>query len=163
MSAPHLELKEAEYLSLGFMANSAGSTLKMLLAGEDLSDKELESLKKASIFLNDIASGADFIATGQLSATFNPSRSLEALNYAMGPTEALKKVMKDDNVAKFFSDVARAVTNLQERKSVDADKPHIEEAAAFFQVFYRWVIAELNARQPVLGSPKSRKGVFAYS
>ncbi|MBT3010967.1 MAG: hypothetical protein KME41_04505 [Candidatus Thiodiazotropha sp. (ex Lucina pensylvanica)] len=163
MSAPHLELKETEYLSLGFMANSAETTLKTLLAGKQPSDEEIKSLKKATSFLNDIASGADFITTGQLSANFNPSRSLEALNFAMGPIDALKKVMKDDDVATFFRGIAQAVNNIYDRKSIESDRIHIEEAEEFFSIFYQWVIAELNARQPSLGPPKPRSGNFYLS
>lgn len=163
MSAPHLELKEVEFLSLGFMTNGAVNALEKILNGEDLSGKEIKSLRKAAAFLGDIASGAQFIASGKVPVGFNASRSLEALNYAMGPKESLKKLLKDDDVAKFFKDLALALENAHRGISKDEDRSHLNEAVSFFRAFYRWVIAELNARQPVLGAPRFKKDMLAFS
>lgn len=163
MSAPRLELKEVEFLSLGFTINGAINALEKCINGADLSKKDVKSLEEAASFLKDIASGANFITSGKVPAGFNASRSLAAFNYAMGPTEALKGLIKDDDVAKFFGNIARAVANARDGVFKPGDSPHIEEAISFLRPFYKWVVAELNSRQPVLGTSSLRKGMLAFS
>lgn len=163
MSAPHLELKEVEFLSLGFTTNGAINALEKFLKGVEFSDKDLKSLKDAAEFLADVESGANFISLGKVSGGFNASRSLEAFNYAMGPTDELKALLKDDNVAKFFEDIAHAVASARDRNAKEEDRPHIEEAISFLRPFYRWIISELDVRKPVLGAPRLRKGSVAFS
>src|SRR5687767_851755 len=105
MSAPHLELKEVEFLSLGFMTNNAIHALERVVMGSQVSESDTRALKKMSMFLDDISSGAEFITSGNVPAGFNASRSLQAFNYAMGPTETLKKLVKNEDVRTFFADI----------------------------------------------------------
>lgn len=163
MSAPNLELKQTDHLALGFMANGAGNALESYLGGAtELPEYEAESLRDAAVFLCDVASGADFLASGRTAKGFNASRSLEAFDYAMGPLEALRGMLEDNNVAGFFREMARVVNTAAGGTLQPNEEEKLQKAAAFFRALHGWVMTQINRERPILGSPSARKGIAAY-
>ena len=164
MSAPSPDLKRSEYIDFGFLAVGASEALKAVLAGKKITADQAMMLMEAADFLKDIATGAGFIATGAVPNGFSPSRSMDALDYAMGPVRTLRNLIEDDDVAKFFKSLNEAVKNASEGNAVKSktDRKFQKAAVSFFEALYQSLVAELSVKYPVLGSRPTRHGIHAH-
>jgi hypothetical protein len=164
MSAPSPDLKRSEYIDFGFLSVKASEALKVVLAGKKITAEQTIILAEAADFLKDIATGAGFIATGAVPGGFSPSRSMDALDYAMGPVRALRKLIDNDDVAKFFKSLTEAVKHASGGNAVKSktDRKFQKAAISFFEALYQSIVAELSVKYPVLGSRPPRYGIHAH-
>lgn len=140
MSAPHEYTKESQNIEYSFLALRSQEALKKILEQTLITDDEIEILDKASIFLQDIAEGANLISTGKATKGHNVRQSIEALDYAIDPLKTLKDLQEQEDIADFFRKIAEAVHNIDKDTSLvisSEKRKNLEAAMAFFDALFQ--------------------------
>jgi hypothetical protein len=142
----------ADSIGLSFVTARASQALTHLLNGVNLGDEDRDALSKGSRFLLEISNGADISVHGTIREGVSPSRSLEALEVAFGPMDALRTmVSSEEDMAKLFRELADAVSAV----AGGTEKPALQalrSARDFFEALQRYVAQDLVARTHPLGS-----------
>lgn len=151
MSAPTFESMESEYINYGFLSVKAGNAIKAALEGQNLSEAEGQILKRAEEFLKDISSGAVLVKTGRYNGV-NPSEAMAALDFAMNPILHLQDVIKNEEVSKFFDEMADAIQIIAAQQALpDEKKGMLGNAQKFFDYLYSSLLDSLNSGRPSIG------------
>jgi hypothetical protein len=156
MSAPRQLIQDAEAIRYGFLSARTSDALSSVLQKNSATQEELEILEKAARFLRDISDGATFTVNGAFRQGAEPARSMAALDVALGPIDALRTLVRANNLAEFFNNLAQAVTVVKETGHAhDVQKP-AREAQEFFEHLNSWLSQELRARRPIIGRRRGR-------
>jgi hypothetical protein len=146
MSAPGIIEREAQCIDYSFLSIKAGKALDLVLAGKAPGEEERVVLARAVSFLQAVANGAAFVATGHSQNEADPLDAINALDYAMEPIERLQQLLTDEDIAQFFNDVAEALeesTNHPHALTQDETRK-LSFASRFFQVLYDILTAQLK-------------------
>lgn len=162
MSAPFFETKTDDYLGKSFLAIRTRNAISSLLDGRELSENDRVILQKAKKFLEDVSSGAHFVAKGsQALGAVKPVELMSALDYAMDPIETLKELIEDDKVADFFNEMAtsvdRGINNPHE--ALATNKGMLEIALRFFEALYKSLSDFLDRNHNPLGDNFNQKSI----
>lgn len=153
MSAPDRLVRDAEAISFSFLTAKTSNVLQRVLDKRRITGDETAVLENAFRFLQDISDGARFTVQGNFREGANPSRSIAALDVALGPIDALKKLVShEDNFATFFDELAHAVEQVRNTGSGQGVEAPLQSAKQFFEVLSSWLADELNTRKPLIGS-----------
>lgn len=156
MSAPNVGLKRSEYINFSLLAVRTSNALKAVLDGKQLPEDDRAVLSRAASFLEEVSTGADFVAHGRFQAGFSPTRSVTSLHQAMEPIKRLRRHMKDNDVASFFEQLAKAVSDASAGRASNGARNELNEAMEFFDAFYETLAAEINTKYPTVGTPLPR-------
>jgi hypothetical protein len=153
MSAPNQLMQDADTISYGFLAARTSNALRNLMAGNSLGSDDERVLEEATRFLQDISDGARFTASGNFREGANPSRSIAALDVAFGAIDLLKQlVSREKNVASFFEELAKAVSQAREAGVSPDVAGSVQSADQFFDALGTWLSNELHSHKPLLGT-----------
>ena len=156
MGAPNQLLRDAETIGIGFLASRTSSVLRQLLDGKKIGNDEVHVLEDASRFLQDISDGARFTASGNFREGASPSRSIAALDVAFGAIDVLKQLVSDEHgVARFFEDLASAVTKAGSSGNSQEIADSLRTADQFFEALGTWLSNELRSRKPLIGTRRN--------
>ena len=153
MSGPLLDEKKAEYINFSFLAVLASRAITAILDATPPGPEELQALPKAERFLRDISSGAAFVTTGNHVQGFDAVRSVNALDFAMGPMETLEQLLVDKDIASYFGEVAAAVSRSEnlEHALTENERSLLEFASNFFSALYEsltWMLTYPGEKEP---------------
>jgi hypothetical protein len=153
MSFPNQVLRGTEELSVNFLSAQTYSALNHALQKQDLSAPERLTLENAATFLEQIADGAEFANRASTRFGSTPSRSIAALDMALGPLDALKEIVgENEELDSFFGGLAGAVRSLGASGHVSDNESQIQLAATFFELLRNWLASRISASRPRLGS-----------
>jgi hypothetical protein len=140
-------MRNAEEIGYGFLAVRASNALRDA-SKRPLSKDEGAVLEHAATFLNEIANGAR-ISEGAVLDGVRPSRSIAALNVAMGPLEALKRLVQAEHeeIAPVFSRLSQAVRAIHDGADPVPLEPSLNEAREFFESLSGWLANEISTRK----------------
>lgn len=156
MSYPKQVLRDAEELSVSFLSSKTSAVLDHALGNTALSAPERQTLGDAATFLDQIADGAQIATTATVREGVSPSRSIAALDMALGPMAALKNIVRqDEQLDAFFGSLATAVRTLGQTGAI-ADAEQIRTAKTFFEALRTWLADELSASRAKIGDRTAR-------
>jgi hypothetical protein len=149
MSAPKRALRDAEGIRVGFLAARASSALTKVLQQADLTADESADLAKATLFLTDIADGVRLTSRGDTTESVRPSRSIAALDVALGPLDQLREFVKAEHqeLEPMFRRFSDAVLAAQARIDIEKQLKSITEAQVFFEGLSGWLANEIATRK----------------
>ena len=131
MSAPGHEFREAEYLGLGYLAITSSELLARLMAGDQLSDDDKFTLRRAQDFLCDVSNGARLVTSG-IQRNASASDAIQKLSYAVEPLKLLQEEFRSADVGETLEKVAGSIGNALQA-SDGADRTDLELAKNFFR------------------------------
>lgn len=155
MSAPSTLLREASSVRYGVLSVKASNALRSALRRRALTDDQKETLRRAATFLGHISDGARIATTGTFRAGARPSQSIAALDYALGPIDALRSQI-DEDIAPFFSRMARAVHHTADNRLANDERQVAKRALFFFETLHNSLLSERQVRRVALGRPRRR-------
>lgn len=146
MSAPGLQMQQAENLDYGFLAARAAEVIDKRLTGIDLEQQESETLQRAHEFLLKVVQGASLVSGAKFNG--HSSQVVTALRYAANPVSSIQNVISnDEEFAAYFEDLAAALVD----PVVDNEK--LESAKEFFNAMLQSLHRAMSrARPPSIGS-----------
>ena len=146
MSAPGLQMQQAENLDYGFLAARAAEIIDKRLAGAPLDQQESETLERAQEFLLNVVEGVSLVSGAKFHG--HSSRVVTALRYAANPVSTLQEVISnDEEFADYFQSMAESLVDPA------ADTEKLESARNFFHAMLRSLHRAMNrARPPSIGS-----------
>jgi len=149
-------IQDAEAIRYGFLSARTSDALSSVLEKDSATQEELEILAKAARFLRDISDGTTFTVSGAFRQGAVPARSMAALDVALGPIDALRSLVRENNLAVFFNNLAQAVTAVRETGHAREVQESAREAQEFFEHLNSWLSQELKARRPTIGRRRGR-------
>lgn len=137
MSAPRSEMRDAEYLGLGFLAVTSSELLKRLVARAELTDDERHTLRRAAAFLKDVSSGAKLVASGT-NASASES-DLRKFSYAVEPLRSIQHHIAAVEIEGQVTGLAESIEDaISQSPAIDATR--LNNAQRFFDSLYRFLM-----------------------
>jgi hypothetical protein len=157
MSAPIQEFQRAKFLDYAFLAAKAEKAAGALIANTPLSTEDRTVLSDASKFLQQVATGAKALSTGNYQVG-NFTAAMEALEFAMNPLEELSAALNDRDVSLVLTEAASVISaKIAEQRMVPLNEAELREAGlfqSFFDLFYRFILDRIDQtnRVAILGA-----------
>ncbi|MFV2058294.1 MAG: hypothetical protein ACC707_17650 [Thiohalomonadales bacterium] len=157
MSAPSHRIRQAEHISYGLLAINAIDALEKLIQKNELTDSDYTALSKASVFLVDIANGADLVTKASYHG-HNSLASMNALDVAIGPLEQLQDLVQDKKeIASILRQLADKLQTIAESKQpiMGNDEHRLLSLNKFFEGLNNSLVREMTRSRQKLGSSRS--------
>jgi hypothetical protein len=147
MSAPKRAMRDARDIANGFLAAKAAVALRNASSGQ-LSADDRAALSRAADLLDQIVTGTQR-TKGEVVHGVRPSRSIAALNLALGPIDTLKKLVKTDQegLSPFFQRLAHAVRAVEQDADLSGLEASLSDAREFFDGVSGWHASALASRR----------------
>lgn len=127
MSAPGIQMQQAESLELGFLAARAAEAIQRKLNGEPLRSTDTEALQNAHQFLTDVIQGASLVSGAEFAG--HSAQVVSALRYATHPVSSLQAaISSNEEFSNFFAQLADAII------APDVQEDTLSSAHRFFEL-----------------------------
>ena len=137
MSAPSIYEKGAEHIKYGFLATRSRSVINNLLNDKNITEEDIEILKRAQQFIKLLLDGTDFVTTGKYHGN-NSRETLAVLSFALDPLEQIQSAAKDIKVSgilKMVGDALSVVISIRQVPSEELRNTLLIASKLFFLIY----------------------------
>ena len=145
MSTPGQEIRDAEYLGLGYLAITSAELLERVLSGQPMDLDDAHNLTRARQFLVDAASGAKLVASG-VPSNVSPVETVRKFSYAVEPFRQVQHGVPPPDVGPFLEKMASAI-DAALHNDPQVDRPQLEVAQSFFKFLHRMFLDVIESRR----------------
>jgi len=131
----------------GFLAAAVHQLLERPM-GSSLNPEELRQLDLARAFLSDVLAGARLVSNRGETRAVSPSRAIGALDYALGPLQAMEELrdFSQERLLSLFNDMMVSIEESIRAGRVAGNEEALRLASGFFGHLNESILAALSRR-----------------